>query len=245
METIITVVVIAIVIIAILNRRALMRIFKAGSAVAGEAGRWAQQKTAFASYQEEVDDACDKLRGVGEGLAQANGLVNSITRQVEFGKQEVTRLEARIKNALAENNEISAATYATQMARVEKDLETNSQQLVQAKQAAEAANTQFQMWQRKITDIKANARRDGQQLQASKNEAALADLFNRLSQSQIGGGISEAQEAVHAEIDMNRGKLQAAMQINEAAVQEMKDDMSAEHAEAQSILNRYRKTAAA
>jgi phage shock protein A len=232
---------VVLLVLYVLNSRGVIRLWGAGSAQVGKLGRWAANRDPLAILQEKVDDAADNLRAARDGLDQANGNVQSLERQVNFGRQEKAKLEARIRGSLSENNEEKANRYAADLARVERDLSTNEAQLENAVHGRDIIKNQITAWQRKVQAAKQEAQDLGLQLKMSEAEAAMAGLVHKMaSMGDPLNDLNEARSAVQAKIDQNRGKLQTAQQLNEVALEEMADDEAAQRAEAASILDRFR-----
>jgi hypothetical protein len=116
-------VVVVVVLIGLLNFRALKRLFNAGSVQVGKVGRWASNKDPLAVYQERIDEGTEKIGAAKGFLGQAGGEVRAAKRDVADRTSEVTKLNNRIdvaEKAGDPNNTLEG--YALELADAEERL---------------------------------------------------------------------------------------------------------------------------
>ena len=100
MTTFFGVVGVALVVLLVLNRRAVKNMFSGASAQVGELGRWAKNSDPLAIYKETVDNGLENIEKAKKTLEVCRGQVRSLERQVNEGTTEQKRLTNRIEAAL-------------------------------------------------------------------------------------------------------------------------------------------------
>src|SRR3954462_9306155 len=83
----------------------------------------------IAQMQYEYDRAVEQLREGRLGLEQYRALVERVTRQVESNKKNVKGLEAKVKAYLQSGNRETAAKFAVELQKAQKELAENEAQL--------------------------------------------------------------------------------------------------------------------
>jgi phage shock protein A len=239
--TILGVVLAAVVVMLIVNRRAVMRFFDAGSAQLGKAGRWAVNQDPVAMYKEKIDDATEHIGTAKQGLVRVRGLIMGVQRQVEDGDREAARLDARVKAALSSGDEIRAAEYVRQLQETKKQLEENRRQLVVHQETYQGFLKQVQMAQAKVIQAKQDAEKIGVDLQISKAEAELADIAENFQVNTSAlDGLGQIKGEIHRQIDANRARGQVARDLSASATKEIEEDERIKNEEAKVLLEQYK-----
>lgn len=234
---------IAVVIVVLLfNVRAFKQLFGVGKAQAGKLARAAEAMDPVAMYQEKIDEAADNLRQAKESLVRVKGLIASVERQVSDGKKEAARLDARIKLALQENNEVKAAEYVQQIQNTKAQLTQNEAQLAAHNSSYQAFLKQVQAAQTRIINAKREAEKLGTDLEISKVEAEIGDINQRFSAA--ANPLDEAQQFkgdIQKRIDQNRARNQVSLDVNSDLTQEDAEEAKVKEMEAKAILEQYKK----
>ncbi len=235
---------IALVLLAVLNRRALGRLFSAASAQVGKVGRAAQEADPLAMYQEAVDDGVENIQRAKKGLEQSKGLVRSVERQVEQGRKEKARLEHRIQTVLDQGDPNGTVNdYALQLAEIEQNLAANEAQLKTHTESYNNFCAQVEMGQKKVADARRKAATLGMQLQQSQREKEMADFASTFSPTgfDADGTLARAEALINQRIDSNRAAGDVANDLSRQGLAEAADDKLEREAAAASILERFKK----
>ena len=241
-SSIVTGIVVVLGIILMFNLRAFKTLFGVGKAQAGKLARAAEGLDPVAMYKEKIEEATDNLRTAKESLVRVKGLIASVERQVNDGKSEIARLDARIKLALTDNNEAKAAEYVTQLQSAKTQLKQNEEQLATHNSSYQAFLKQVQSAQAKIINAKREAEKLGTQLEISKVEAEIGDINQRFSSK--ADPLDEAlkyREGIQKQIDQNKARGQVLADVNTDLVEEDKEEAKIKDMEAKALLDEYKK----
>jgi len=241
-SSIVTGIVVVLGIILMFNLRAFKTLFGVGKAQAGKLARAAEGLDPVAMYKEKIEEATDNLRTAKESLVRVKGLIASVERQVNDGKSEIARLDARIKLALTDNNEAKAAEYVTQLQSAKTQLKQNEEQLATHNSSYQAFLKQVQSAQAKIINAKREAEKLGTQLEISKVEAEIGDINQRFSSK--ADPLDEAlkyKEGIQKQIDQNKARGQVLADVNTDLVEEDKEEAKIKDMEAKALLDEYKK----
>ena len=241
-SSIVTGIVVVLGVILMFNLRAFKTLFGVGKAQAGKLARAAEGLDPVAMYKEKIEEATDNLRTAKESLVRVKGLIASVERQVNDGKSEIARLDARIKLALTDNNEAKAAEYVTQLQSAKTQLKQNEEQLATHNSSYQAFLKQVQSAQAKIINAKREAEKLGTQLEISKVEAEIGDINQRFSSK--ADPLDEAlkyKEGIQKQIDQNKARGQVLADVNTDLVEEDKEEAKIKDMEAKALLDEYKK----
>lgn len=241
-SSIVTGIVFVLGIILVFNLRAFKTLFGVGKAQAGKLARAAEGLDPVAMYKEKIEEATDNLRTAKESLVRVKGLIASVERQVNDGKSEIARLDARIKLALTDNNEAKAAEYVTQLQSAKTQLKQNEEQLATHNSSYQAFLKQVQSAQAKIINAKREAEKLGTQLEISKVEAEIGDINQRFSSK--ADPLDEAlkyKEGIQKQIDQNKARGQVLADVNTDLGEEDKEEAKIKDMEAKALLDEYKK----
>ena len=241
-SSIVTGIVVVLGIILMFNLRAFKTLFGVGKAQAGKLARAAEGLDPVAMYKEKIEEATDNLRTAKESLVRVKGLIASVERQVNDGKSEIARLDARIKLALTDNNEAKAAEYVTQLQSAKTQLKQNEEQLATHNSSYQAFLKQVQSAQAKIINAKREAEKLGTQLEISKVEAEIGDINQRFSSK--ADPLDEAlkyKEGIQKQIDQNKARGQVLADVNTDLGEEDKEEAKIKDMEAKALLDEYKK----
>lgn len=223
--------------IMVINPKSARRVASAARAQVGELGRFAQSADPMTNYRQAIDDEADNVNKALASLADADVLVRSVQRQVDNNKADITRYTARIKNALAANDQAKARDYATRLAQAEADLATNEAQLELHKATYDKTQQQISTRRNNLARLRNEAKSLNLQLELSKQEV-------KASQNNGAGafdedGLQAKRDAVVATIDKNRAQAQVAGVGNDSARYDAEDAQAEADAAADAVLARF------
>lgn len=230
-----------VLLLAIFQRKALMRCVAAIGAQFSKGSRAIWSADPVAVYQAEVDNSATEIRDATEGLEQYRGLVSRLERQVANGEKEVARLTARVKSFLASGDEGKAAEYAVQLKKAQSELEENRQQLENYKGSYQNNLKKIQFARQKIEAAKEKARKLDADLKMSKAEAETAKLAEKFNvRTNTLDGLGEIEDEIQRQIDTNRGKAEVARDLSADGLAEIEADEKAQKAEAAELLEKMK-----
>jgi len=242
LTTILGIVAVAVVVLLLLNRKAFMNMFSALRAQVGEVGRAAKNADPLAMYRQVIDDGLDNIQKAKVSLETVRTQVRSLQRQVDDGTTEKTRLENRIKAALANGDPNNTASeYAIQLESVERNLETNVEQLERTKGMYDSFTKTIELNQRKVTEARKEVQDLGVQLEQSEREKELVRFNAEFEKGvDVSGTLSEAREAVLRKIDANRAAGDVAADTSKQKAAELADEELERKQRAEDILARFK-----
>lgn len=244
METLFTVlgvVGVFVVLLALVNFKAVKRMFSALTAQVGKLGRAAVKVDPLAQYEQAIDNAQSDVVNATRGLEHAGALVNQVARQVETDRAEQAELIRRIQLALEHNDPNNTAEdNAVRLAEVERRLEENRAQLKNEQEQYNRFLQQLQTAKERIRVAEEDARRLGARRRQAKARAELSEIagnFSGLDDSEL----ARARQLVEEETDGYNAKAQVSSDLNVDFEREQADRDLEKKARAASILERFKK----
>jgi phage shock protein A len=233
-----------VLVLLALNYRAVMNMFGVGRAQLGKLGRAVGEIDPLATYQQGIDDAAESVRKAKAGMTRAVALIASVERQVNSGRQEKARLEARIRRAVADGDTAKSQEYALQLGDCETHLKTNEEQLEHHKDAYDEFVAEVKRQQEKVATYEREAHGLGIQLEMSRANKE----FNEFRQSfsvNTGSlnGLAAQREAVLRQIDANNAYSKVEKDVGGGSRYEEEDADIDRKIKAEEILKRFEKPA--
>lgn len=233
-----------LLLMAIFNRKALMRLFESGNAQVGKASRWAWEKDPRAIYQQRIDDAAGEIEEATKMVEEHKGLVNSLNRQVEEGKREVASLDARIKASLKEDPQDTkgnASRYVMQLQRAKENLARNEAQHQKTITLYQNNIRKIQMSRQKIKDAEQEGNQLGIELKMARTEAAISDLAAKTNINIKGvDGLGEVADEIRRQIDQERARGEVAADLGTDGMAEIEEEERLQKASAAQLLEEYK-----
>jgi len=230
-----------VLVLAVFQRKNLMRIVTAITAQFGSFSRWVWRADPVAVYQAEVDRSADEIREATVGLEQYRGLVSRLQRQVATGEKEVARLEARVRSFLTAGDESRAAEFAVQLKKAQAELEENRSQLTGYDEAYQNNLKKVKYARQRIESAKEKAHKMQADLRLSKAEAETAKLAEKFNvRTNTLEGLGEIEEEIQRQIDTNRGKAQVLRDLSADGLDEIAEAEAIQKQEAQDVLAKMR-----
>ena len=240
--TILGVVAVAFVVLLVLNRRAVLNMFSAARAQVGELGRLAKNADPLVMYKQVIDDGLDNIGKAKSSLETVRTQVRSLDRQTNDGRTEKTRLENRIRAALAGGDPNNTAfANAIQLESCERNLATNEEQLARTKGMYDNFTKTIELNQKKVQEARKEVQDLGIQLEQSEREKELVRFNAEFEKGvDVSGTLSEAREAVLRKIDANRAAGDVAADTSKQKAAELADEELERKQRADEILARFK-----
>lgn len=243
--TILAITSVILVVMLIVNKRAVKNIYSGASAQVGELGRWVKNADPLAIYKEAVDNGLENIEKSRKTLESIQGQVRSLKRQVQEGDREQKRLTNRIETALINNDpNQTVKEYALQLESIERNLEFNRSQLSRSEEMYNNFIKQIETNQKKVLDARREAKDLGLQLEESEREKELKTFTTNFTNSnafEFSDSLEEAKEAIRQKIDRNRAVGDVALDLSRQGVAESADDDLERDQRAEDILARFKK----
>lgn len=245
LTTILAIVGIAVLVLAVLNRRALSNMLFAARAQVGELGRAVKNADPVANFKQAIDDGLDTIDRSKKSLETVAAQVRSLNRQIDEGTKEKTRLENRIRAALANGDpNKTAGEYAIQLESVETNLQSNEAQLARTKQLYDGFAKTIESNQKKVADARREIADLGIQLDQSEREKELTRFAAEFDKGvDVGAGLADARSAIQAKIDANRAAGDVVLSTSTQRQAELADEELERQQRADDILARFKQPA--
>lgn len=239
MTTVLLTVGVVVLILAVLNRKALGNVFNALRAQVGKAGRAAANADPLANYQQAIDDAVESVKKAKQGMQRGVALISSVERQVTSGTAEVNRLTIRVQKAVNDGDENRSREYAAALADAERNLKANEEQLKAHRGQYDDFVTQVKVQQEKIARYQREAQALGVQLQLSEANKEFAEFSRSFNVNTTSfDGLSAQREAVLRKIDENNAAGKVDKDVGGVGAD---DDVFERQADADEVLKRFKK----
>jgi len=221
----------------LLNKTALRRARDAAGAQVGKLakGLWAMDPIAVKNA--EIDRRAEELAEATRGLESCHALIGGVERQIKTGNTESNRLQSLAEQYVRENNDDKAKEKLVEKTRVDHDLEANKEQLRVHRETYDAYLLKIQNANRKISELRREAREQGVRLQMSKAEANLSKFGAVMGKANLNfDSLGEVNEEIEAQIDKNRAKGQVAHDLAREGLEEIEAENRARYAQADDAL---------
>ena len=240
MWTVIGVALVIVVLLLIVNKRAVSRVFSAGQAQVDKFGRAVSNVDPLAEYQKKIDDEMENMQKYKTSLAKVGENVRGLKRQIDNDSARETQLVERIKLAKSQNNDAAAREYALQLDHVEQSLTANKTQLENTQHIYDGFLKQINAGQQTILDARQEAKQMGVQLEQSKAEKEMSQFTNELAGMGTHlDGLGDLKSKLQAKIDENRAAVDVVAQTSGAANMEIDMQEAERNARADAILARF------
>ncbi len=216
----------------------LSKILKAISAQLNKLANLFWEADPIAVMQLEADQAVERLKEGREGLEVYRGLVERVQRQVNAGKNHAEKLEAQIKAYLKAGDRDTAARFAMELQKAQKELAANEEQLRMHETAYENNLKKIQHANKKLVEVREKIRRYDAELKMSAAEAEIAKLAETF-QVDITTDFGQIEDVIQRQIDENRGKVRVASDLSSQGIAEIKAEEAMEKSMAEDALRDF------
>ena len=136
----------------------------------------------IAQMRYEYDRSVEELKDGRQGLEMYRGLVEKVTRQVTNGRDHVAKLQAQTKAYLKAGDRATAAKFALEMEKANKDLAANEEQLTLHEKSYENNLRKIQHATKKLGEVKDRIKKYEADLKMSEAEAEITKLHPEIAQ---------------------------------------------------------------
>jgi len=185
--------------------RFLTRMYRAISGQIASFGRWVIGLDPIAVAKDEIES-------VTESVKQHNGELKQKERYIQELQHEAATLEAKIKAALARDDQANATQFATQLGATRKRIQTAQENLERFQASYKKAVENIHKTASKIASEEREIRELKAEVKSSELDARLTDLsanLNTGSLDSVLSGTAEMKERLKARIDRNNGRVEA------------------------------------
>lgn len=231
---------IVVLILLLLNRKAVSRVWEAMGAQVGKGGKAVWGSDPEAIFEQRTEAAAEELKGAVSGLEQYQTLMTGMQRMVDGQQQEKRVLEGRIKAHLAAGRRDEAGADALKLKAIEAKLAANSGKLADYQEAYKAGLKKVKNAKDKIVALRQRGKELGAELKMSKAEAALTDAACKIN---VNGpnldGIGEVEDELLGQIAANRAKSQVARDLGTDGLAEIEAEEQIAREQAEDVLKEF------
>lgn len=195
----------------------------------------------IAQMQYEYDRAVEQLKEGRLGLEQYRALVERVGRQVDNNKKQIATLEARVRAYLQSGDRDTAAKFALELQKAQKELAENQGQLDLHEKAYNNNLTKIKHASGKLAELREKIAKYDADLKMSRAEAELSKLAQDFN-CDVTTDFGQVEQTIQDQIGLNRAKARVAADLSaeglagieaEQAVQKSQADLALRDFEAQ------------
>ena len=192
----------------------------------------------IAQMQYEYDLAVAQLKEGREGLEQYRALVERVSRQVTMDKQEVAKLEARVKAYLGTGDRTTAARFAMELQKAKQELAENEGQLEMHEKAYNNNVKKIKNASKKLTDVRTKIASYDAELKMSRAEAEMAKLATSFN-FDVTTDFGQIEQVLNEKISLNRAKVRVAADLSSEGIADIEHEEAMEAALAEQALKDF------
>jgi phage shock protein A len=167
----------------------------------------------IAQMQYEYDLAVEQLKDGRAGLEQYRALVERVTRQVVTGRAHVASLEAKVKAYLQTGDRETAAKFALELQKAQKNVAENEAQLVIHESAYSSNLAKIKLAGTKLSQLREKIQKYNAELKMSRAEAEMAKLAQDLH-FDVTTDFGQIEQVVQEKISLNRAQTRVAADLS-------------------------------
>ncbi len=191
-----------------------------------------------AQMQYEYDLAVEQLKGGREGLEQYRALVERVSRQVATNKAHAANLEAKIKAYLSSGDRETAAKFALELQKAQKDLSENEAQLKLHEEAYNNNVTKIKHASGKLSQIRDKIAKYDAELKMSRAEAEMAKLARDFN-FDVTTDFGQIEQVIQDKISLNRAKVRVAADLSGEGIADIQREQVMEQHMADQALKEF------
>lgn len=210
-----------VVLLAIVNRRAVSTMFFNLRSTLGAGARSLDSKNAVSNMKQAVEDAKGEIRGYTTKLNKSQGILNSLTRDQKESASEEARLTSRVHERAAQCGGDSNDPVLLDLAAKLGKAKTRSAELTaELKKQTDLHNNVLKQVQDAVVqadELQKEADRLGVKLDLSATQAELASVGIDFKSSSAHSSLANASKYakdIQAKIDENNAAVTVAAQLN-------------------------------
>lgn len=194
----------------------------------------------IAQMQYEYDRLVDQLKEGREGLETYRALVERVARQVDAQRNNVSRLEAKIRTYLKANDRDGAGRFALEMQKAKKDLQENEAQLAVHEEAYNNNLTKIKHASTKLNQLREKIHKYDADLKMSRAEAELSKVAASFNVNvDVTTDFGQIEQVLQEEIDRNRAKAKVTADLSSEGLEEIRREQSVEATLAEQALREF------
>lgn len=230
-----------VLLLLVLNRKAVGRLWESAAAQFGKLGRSAQAADPAAVWQHRCEKAATELNTAVSGLEEYQGLMTGMQTTVTAEEREEKVLTARLNAQLDKGDEEAAAKTAVDLDRVQKKLAVHRTKLTEYQEGYKAGLKKVKFQRQQILDAQAKGREMGAELKMAKAEAALSDAAAKINTKNGGlDGLGEIEDEMTAQINQNRAKSAVARDLGIDGLAEIEEAEAVAKADSSALLEKFK-----
>jgi phage shock protein A len=192
----------------------------------------------IAQMQYEYDLAVEQLKEGRVGLEHYRALVERVGRQAANDKAHVANLEAKVKAYLQAGDRDTAAKFALELQKAQKDLKENEAQLQMHEEAYNNNLTKIKHSGNKLAQIRDKISKYDAELKMSKAEAEMAKLAQDFH-FDVTTDFGQIEQVIQDRIGLNRAKARVAADLSGEGLAEVKQEQAMEKVMADQALRDF------
>jgi len=192
----------------------------------------------IAQMQYEYDLAVAQLKEGRLGLEQYRALVERVGRQAASNKAHVASLEAKVKSYLQAGERETAAKFALELQRAQKDYAENQEQLKLHEQAYENNLAKIKHATGKLAMVRDKIAKYDAELKMSRAEAEMSKVAQDLN-FDVTTDFGQIEQVIQEKIGQNRAKSRVAADLSGQGLEEIKREQAVEKVQADQALRDF------
>lgn len=192
----------------------------------------------IAQMQYEYDLAVLQLKEGRQGLEQYRALVERVARQSADNQAHVANLEAKIKSYLQSGDRETAAKFALELQKAQKDYAENQAQLKLHEDAYNNNLTKIKHASGKLAAIRDKIAKYDAELKMSRAEAEMAKVAQDLN-FDVSTDFGQIEQVIQDKIGMNRAKVRVAADLSGEGTADIRREQAMEKAMADQALRDF------
>lgn len=229
----------------LVNKRSLNKTLQAGGAQVDKVGNFLWSRDPAAVYQKIVDDATQEISDATEAIEENRALVTGLSRQVEDGRREIARVDAKIKLSLSDDPQDTngrAADYVKQLQTAKEHLAKNEAQYTQVNNLYQFNIKKVNAARDKIKDAEDHGRQMGIELKMAQTQAKIAKLATKFNVNGLNtDGLAEVTAEMQRQIDKANAVSQVQADMGLDGMKELEEEERLRKAEGKNLLEDYKK----
>lgn len=191
----------------------------------------------IAQMRYEYDRSVEELKDGRQGLEMYRGLVEKVSRQVRSGRDHMAKLKAQTKAYLKAGDRATAAKFALEMEKANKDLAANEEQLTLHEGSYENNLRKIKHATKKLGDVKDRIKTYEADLKMSEAEAEITKISEQFDFN-ITTDFGQLETVVQDRIDTNRGKVRVSADLSKEGIADIEAETRMEESMAEDALKR-------
>jgi phage shock protein A len=192
----------------------------------------------IAQMQYEYDLAVAQLKEGRQGLEQYRALVERVGRQAASSQAHVASLEARVKAYLQAGDRETAARFALELQKAQKDAAENQAQLKMHEEGYNNNLTKIKHASGKLAAVRDKIAKYDAELKMSRAEAEMSKVAQDLN-FDVTTDFGQIEQVIQDKIGMNRAKARVSADLSGEGIADVRREQAMEKAMADQALRDF------